>query len=136
MAPTWAVLGLFIFQTIFNLLFAGIMRVHAVFPSNNFQLALCRNHAGTKKMGLMRVHGQNSFCAGFFGFVRLFCNFFNVSKRSLHFFLLCKRMDVQTPKGPLFTFFVTMRLTEDQKNRKKIFEKFRIFFNFFLTREL
>ena len=38
----------------------------------------------------------------------------------------------KTPKGPPFTFFGTMRLTEDQKKFRKKYQKSRIFFQFFL----
>ena len=67
------------------------------------------------------------FFARFLGVVRLFLHFFNVSKGSLFFFsILQKNGCSKTPKVPPFTFFGTMRLTEDQKKSD--------FFSFFSSR--
>ena len=75
------------------------------------------------------------FCAYYFGFVRLFCNFFKCLQRIppfIFFSILPKNGCSKNPRGPPpFTFFGTMRLTGDfKKNRKTISE------NFFLMRVL
>ena len=76
----------------------------------------------------------NFFCAGYFGFVRLFRKFFYVSKGSpFNFFLFCKKKDVQKlSNGTPFTFFGTARLTGDQKKFRQKFRKISDFFFQFL----
>ena len=60
-----------------------------------------------------------------------FASFLNAKGSTLHFFLFCKRMDVEKlPKGPLLHFLALCDLPETKTIRKKSFKKW-IFFNFF-----
>ena len=87
--------------------------------------------AKQKDMGSSPALEQNFFVQIFFGFVRLF--FANISKGSTrHFFVyFAKNGCSKTPRVPPFTCFGTMRLTGNQKNSKKKFKKFGIFFPIF-----
>ena len=64
----------------------------------------------------------------FFGFVRLFRNFFEClhSVPPSIFFLFCKRMDFQKlPKGPLLHFLALCDLPETKKYFEEKFQKNR-----------
>ena len=76
------------------------------------------------------------FCRFFWLCDTFFRKFFKYLQRvPLHFFLFCKRMDVQKlPKAPLSDLPQTKKIRK--KNRKKFQKKFGNFFNFFLTRVL
>ena len=74
------------------------------------------------------------FSAGIFVFVGLILQTsFNVSKRSpIHFFLLCKKMDVQKHQSPPLYILGIMRRMGDQKNFEKKLQKNPVFFHFFI----
>ena len=86
--------------------------------------------AKQKDVGSSPAHDQKMF----FGFVGLFfANFFKCLQRvPLHFF--AKEWMFKNSQRPPFTFFGTMQLTGDKKNRKKIRKNSKnsdYFFNFF-----
>ena len=67
------------------------------------------------------------FCVDFFRLCETFFrNFFNVSEGStLHFFLFCKRMDVEKqPKGPSYIFRYKVTYQKLQKNSKNFWKFF------------
>ena len=86
-------------------------------------------------MGSSPTHDQKFFCAGFFGMVRLFSQFFLISPKGppSFFFYFAKEWMFKNSQRPPFTFFGTMRLTGDQKKFEK---KIGNIFNYFLTRVL
>ena len=122
MAPTWAVPGLFSFfsdkrsDIFYKLYKLASTNCHSNESSSASDFL---RFAKQKDVGSSPALDPNIFCAGYFGFGRLFSRkFFKCLQRIPSFFsILQKNRCSKTLIGPPFTFLGTMRLNSDKKIR-------------------